>query len=68
MCALSAKQGEAGCEKPDGADAARRRLLRIAAYAAPFVLTFGLPESSRAAAATLCPRPSCRCGGACGHP
>ncbi len=36
--------GQVGC-----ADAARRRLLTLAAYATPLVLTYGLPRSSEAA-------------------
>jgi hypothetical protein len=52
--------------KPTDVDSVRRRLLRLAAYAAPFVLTFGLPNAGRAANKTPCPK-ACRCGDRCGH-
>lgn len=48
-------------------DRLRRRLLKFTAYAAPFILTFGLPEAGRAGVATACPPPQCRCGNRCGH-
>jgi hypothetical protein len=62
---LPAKVSDRGSREPGGMDAARRRLLKLAIYAAPFMMTLGLPESSRAANQTHCPA-SCRCSGACG--
>jgi len=52
--------------RPSDVDGVRRRLLRLTAYAAPFLLTFGLPEAGRAAKKTACPK-ACRCGSRCGR-
>jgi hypothetical protein len=61
------KENALNSPRPTDVDSVRRRLLRLAAYAAPFVLTFGLPEAGRAVTTTPCPPPACRCGGRCGH-
>ena len=65
MSDLQKNETDPGHEEPE-VDVVRRRLLRIVAYAAPFIVTLGLPESS-SAGPTHCPT-ACRCGNACGHP
>jgi len=46
-------------EAMDGVDRARRRMLQIAAYAAPFLLTFAMPESSWAQQSSNWSYPAC---------
>lgn len=50
-----------GNEEASVRSIARRRLLKLAAYAAPACLTFGLPQAARGA---HCPDPA-QCGGKC---
>ena len=58
-------QNQGDAERSSEAELTRRRLLRMAAYVAPVVLTFGMPRSGGANAvqSPCCTRPpshSCR--------